>query len=405
LLALIPAGWLLARDRSVGRFQARAIIFVLGPVITLLIFACFRIRFWGVVDAMLLGLLVVAVSSARRGTVTSHRFWTVGALLCFLPGLWMMRAAMPNGGKDAVTELEAQSLVERDLAYWLSHRGGDDHVVVLAPPNLTSSLIYFGAVRGLATPYWENFDGFAAAVGIAGTTSTAEADSLMRRRQVGFIVVPSWDSDLTSYAALGTKDVASTVIGRLERWLPPLGLRPVAYKLPQISGFEGRSIAVFAATDMQDDALALSRLAEYFVEMGQLEFAVRVSATLKLKYPEDLSGLIARAQVAAGTNDVTRFEEALTALLPMLEDDDGLPWDRRASLAVVLAQAKRPELASKQLERCVEEADGTLLRSLSNGSLYRLLVLMRRLNVEMPDPELRNGAEQLLPLEMREQLE
>jgi hypothetical protein len=196
------------------------------------------------------------------------------------------------------------------------------------------------------------------------------------------------------------------VIGRLERWLPPLGLRPISYKLPQISGFEGRSIAVFAATDMQDDALALSRLAEYFVEMSQLEFALRVSATLKSKYPENVSGLIAQAQVAAATNDVAEFEAALKALLPALdyEEDDGLPWDRRMNLAVVFAQAKRPELARKHLELCLEEANETLLRSLSTGSLHRLLIAMQRLNLEIREPKLRDLAPQLLPPEMRDQI-
>jgi hypothetical protein len=407
LLALVPAAGLLIRDRSVDRVHATRILLVLGPVLTLLIFACFRLRYWALVDAMLLALMVASLSTFVRAVAgRNQRFWAVGALFCFLAGLWMMRGVVPNAAKDAVTELEAQSLVERDLAHWLSQRGGDKQVVILAPPSLTSSLIYFGAVRGLATPYWENFDGFAAAVRIAGATSMAEADSLMRRREVHFVIIPSWDSDLSRYAALGTTEATSSLIGRLERWLPPLSLRPIAYKLPKISGLEGRSIAVFAFTDMQDDPLALSRLAEYFVEMAQLDFALRVSATLRLKYPEDLNSMIARAQVAAGTNDGAGFGEALAALLPALErgDDDGLLWDRRVSLAVVLAQAKRPELARKQLERCLEEMDETLLRSLSTGSLYRLLVLMQRFNLELPDAELRDLALHLLPAELRGQL-
>jgi hypothetical protein len=405
LVILLPALGVLVRNGSRVRPQSTNLLLALGPVIIVLILACFRVRFWGLVDAMLLALIVVGLS-ARPGATsagTSRRIWIMGAVLCFAPGLWLMQARVPVGAKDAVTELEAQSLVERDLAHWLSDRGGDDQVVVLAPPVLTSSLVYFGAVRGLATPFWENFDGFAAAVRIAGATSMAEADSLMRRREVRYIVNPSWDSDLASYAALGTTDVPSTLIGRIGRWLPPLSLRPVAYKLPQISGFEGRSIAVFAFTDMQDDALALSRLAEYFVEMAQLDFALRVSSTLQVKYPEDLNGMIARAQVAAGANDVAGFGEALKPLLPTIErgDDEGLPWDRRVSLAIVLAQAKRPELARKQLAQCLDEMDETLLRSLSTGSLYRLLMLMQRLDLALSDVELRELAHQLLPMEMR----
>jgi hypothetical protein len=404
LLLLIPAVWLLVSRGS----HRRQIALTLGPVITLLIFACFRLRFWGVVDALLLALMVaVLCATAHQAARRTYRYLSIGALLCFAPGLWVMRATVPFGAKDAVTELEAQSLVERDLAHWLSQRGGDERAVVLAPPGLTSALIYFGSVRGLATPYWENYDGFAAAVRIAGATSMAEADSLMRRREVKFIVVPSWDADLTNYATLGTTETDSSLIGRINRWLPPLSLRPMAYKLPVISGFEGRSIAIFAATDMQDDPLALSRLAEYFAEMAQLEFALRVIGTIQLKYPEDLNGMIARAQVAAGNNDSTEFGEALTSLLPALErgDDEGLLWDRRASLAVVLAQGRRPELARKQLEQCLEEIDDSLLRSLSNASLYRLLATMQRLNVEMPDRALADLALRLLPVEMRERLD
>jgi len=142
------------------------------------------------------------------------------------------------------------------------------------------------------------------------------------------------------------------------------------------------------------------------VDMGQLDFALRVAGTLLEKYPEDLNSLIARAQVAAGTNDSNEFGEALASLLPMLErgEDEGLPWDRRVGLAVILAQAKRQELARKKLEQAVEEADETLLRSLSNGALYRLLTLMQRLNLQLPDAELRDLAPQLLPAEMGDTL-
>jgi hypothetical protein len=280
-------------------------------------------------------------------------------------------------------------------------------MIFLAPPNLSSSLIFYSGLRGVATPYEENYDGFAAAVRIAGATSMAEADSLMRRREASYIIIPSWDSALDRYSRLGTNEPESTVVGRLNRWLPPLWLRPLAYKLPQISGFEGRSIAIFAHTDVQEDALALSRLAEYFAEMGELVFASRVSATLQRKYPEDLSGLVAQAQVAAATNDVTGFSEALVALLPMLSRDAeaDLPWDRRLSLAFALAQGKRSDLAQAQLQRCLEELDEGLLRSLPIGSLYRMLVVSQRFGTEIPDSSVRALAPKLLPPEMRERLQ
>ena len=84
--------------------------------------------------------------------------------------------------------------------------------------------------------------------------------------------------------------------------------------------------------------------------------------------------------------------------------DRYLPWDRRVSLALVLAQAGRVEQARAQVERCLREASDPRLRSLTTGSLFNLLVIAHALRLEFQDPGLRDLALDLLPGDLRNRL-
>ena len=64
-----------------------------------------------------------------------------------------------------------------------------------------------------------------------------------------------------------------------------------------------------------------------------------------------------------------------------------ISWNRRVDLAVVLARAKDTVLAKKQLTLCINAIDDDRIRSLSPGSVYRLLVLCRGLGETMPPAE------------------
>jgi len=69
----------------------------------------------------------------------------------------------------------------------------------------------------------------------------------------------------------------------------------------------------------------------------------------------------------------------------------------------VLAQAKVEALAKKQLELCIADIDEARIRSLSPGSVYRLLVLCRGFDVAMP-PAQRALAVSLVPPDLRTRL-
>ncbi len=405
LVLLIPAVRLLVFQRTdVGDRSALAI--ALGPVVIALGFACVQLRWWNILDAALLALLAVAVSvSLRRARTprTTQSLWSVAFALVLMPGLLLL---VPRSKADVVTATEVEALIERDLAHWLAVRAGPEGATVLASPNLTTSLIYHGGVRGLGTLYRHNKGGLAAALRIAGTTAQDEAMALVERRKITHIVLASWDPFLAEYVRRTSNKPETSLMGLLQQWSPPRWLKPIPYTLPSIPGFEGHSVEVFEVVEVQDQVTALSRLAEYFLELRQADLAASVTKALEHSFPDDFVALVSRALIWSGLGHTDGFSSAFDRMLPLLETEanQDMLFDRRVSLAIVLTEGKRLDLARHQVQRCVEELDEMSLRSLTPLALYRLHLLLKAFNQPIVDPELKRLSLALLPVEMSSRL-
>jgi hypothetical protein len=183
--------------------------------------------------------------------------------------------------------------------------------------------------------------------------------------------------------------------------MPPW-LLPVAYQLPAISGFEGQTVFIFETAEEQDQATTLSRMAEYFLEMGQGDLAMSAAQGLA-SYPENLPALAALAQIEFARGDAGRFSGTFKTLLAVYSasEEHDLSWDRRVSLAVVLMQGHRAEQARREMEICLNLMNDAKLRSLSVGSLYRFHVLLKALGLKIEDENLRALAITLLPEALR----
>jgi hypothetical protein len=401
---LVAVGGILLRGDTADPRRAN-LAWALGPVAVALGFALWRLRWWAVVDATLVVLLIAATgSSAKALSGAGRAAWSAGVAVVLACSFLVV---VPRGAAtdEGIAKSEVESLIERDLAHWLAARVPEGRAVVLAPPDLAASLIHYGGFHTLSTPYRENSEGFAAAVRIVSAALADEAYALAKRREVTHIVIPSWDNSLDEYARLSGTPPEKTLIGLLHQWLPPRWLRPVAYQMPAIPGFEGGTVVVFEVVDLQDDATSLSRLAEYFVESGDLDSAAKVADALMHWHPEDVGALVARAGVERARGNAVGFARCLTALEPSLGSLDDLAWERRVMLSLVLAEARRLEMAREQLRRSFAEMDDAKLRSLTTGTLYRVLALARVLGLPIADPRLRQTAWELLPADLRDQLE
>ena len=406
LLLLVPAAWLLLR-RGVDWSTRTMVTLAIGPALVALGFGCFLLRSWNAVDAVLLALLVALTAAVQRLGLPQSRLnlGVLGVLILLIPGAALVADKGLADWHNAATEGDVEALIERDLAHWLARQAGNSDGVVLAPPNLTTSLIYHGGFSGLGTPFFENRDGSIASIRIAGASTPDEAQAVARARNLSYIVIPSWDNFLDEYARLGAVQEEHSLMASLHRWLPPRWLRPIPYHLPAVAGFEGQSVAIFQVVEVQDNATALSYLAEYFVEMDLLGNAVSVAKALENSFPADLGAAVTRALVAQAANDTPTFGRALADVQAALArgDDEDMIWDRRVSLAIALVEGRRFDLAREQTRRCLAEIDEPRLRSLTTGSLQRLQVMARGFGLKFSDTRLQALAQQLLPSELRNQ--
>jgi hypothetical protein len=404
LVLVVPAVWFITRC-VVSRVRGGLAI-ALGPVVVTLVLASIHLRWWVSLEAVLLVLLVACSMAVRHVARPRWSQWAVigAVVVALLPGVILLRP--PSGAAESVNEAEVESLIERDIAHWLTQRVGPGRAAVLASPNLAASLAFQGGLRTLGSPYAENRKGLDLSLRIAGSTSQDEALALVQRRQITHIVLASWDPALEQLAELGGDKEHKSLVSLLHRWLPPRWLKPVPYRMPEIPGFEGQSVVIFEVVELQDNSVALSHLAEYFAETGQPQLATSAAAALGRLFPDDLGATIARVQIAAATDDQRGANDAFKILQRQLTEDavQSLPWDRRVSLAIVLGEAKHYDEARKQLEQCIAEIDEPRLRSLSLVSLYRCQQLLKAFGLRLPDNQLDELSRSLLPPELRSTL-
>jgi len=401
---LVPLGFVVFAQRSGN--SARRIAAGRASLTALLLglWAIFHLRFFGLFEWMLIPVFFAIAEGAKESWLKRASVIGFGAS-CALGAFVMGRAATASN-RTVVSRHEVQALVERDLAEWLTVQAGESGAIVLAAPDLSAALSHFGGLRNVTSPSPENQAGLAAATHILFATSQDEAQSSVQRRQITFVVLASWDSFFQDTAQRSGIRLENTLLGLFQGWRPPRWLRPLAYPMPQISGFENEHVTVFQVVDIQENAVALSHLAEYFSEVDQTNAAVAVSQALEKYFSDDLGAAVARIEVDAARGQLMAEPSAWSVVDAHLTDGstDALPWDRRVALASVFAGAKRLGDAKTQLEACLHDADETMLRSLSPRALYRFQALIRALRVEEP-PALREAALRRLPEDLRRNLE
>jgi hypothetical protein len=389
LVALLPAIWVLGNRQVANPIRAAGAI-TLGPVMVALILACIRLNWWQTLDALLLvTLAAVAPGISSRAIGRKARLaWTVVVFLLLAPGLiYVLGWDRPNQGA-VVSRKEFQDLILRDLAGWISQHSKPGTVVVLSPPSASLALSYYGAFRGLGSLSDENKDGIREAIRIMSVRNVEEAKEMVNRRNITHIVLLSWDTFYDDFVSAAGGQTEGTFIDGLKFATLPRWLRPLAYPLPSIPGFGDQSVTVLEVVDEQDAATTQGNVALYFVEMGDLDRA-RSAAEGLTRFSTDFGAWVARAQVAAAVHDDDELARDLKVLQSRLalRVQPLISWDRRVDLAVVLARARLTVLARKQLTLCINAIDDERIRSLSPGSVYRLLVLCRGLGVTMPQAE------------------
>lgn len=395
------------RNASIST-RKRSYIGVLGTITTVIyVLALFQSRWWAfaeVFGCVTLAFAFNIYNIYRGGFRNIIIFITVFALAVSCGAGFELKKIQDYRNPEKFTRPEIEQFFERDIAHWIARHKGRDAVVLIAPFR-TPSITFFGSLKGLGSPTWENREGLTKTLRIVSADRSDEAQALISKAEIQYIVLPSWDKDLETFVRLAQSS-DKTFIDQLAHWTIFDWLRPIPFQLPSIPGFDHQSVAIFEVVDEVDRATSIARLTEYFIEMGQARFALAGRESLR-HYPSNLGALLAIAEVEKAAGDAVAFERAFADMLSNLQGagDRSLLWDQKVSLAVLLTLGGKPDIARKELESVLRQIDETKLKSLSDGSLYKLNVLLKTFHMQISDPRLQQMARDILPTEYLQRLD
>ncbi len=166
-------------------------------------------------------------------------------------------------------------LLYRDIAGALRKSGADEKSIVLADPNASVGVGYYGRLGAVGTLYWENRDGLLAAAEILSAHDDADAAARTYARGITHVVVVSSYDFLAeyNYALHGgegpVEDKASLGHRLLYQHRVPVWLRPLNYRVPAPLVPLGFKVAVFAVEFETPRAIALERIGRYQLSKGE----------------------------------------------------------------------------------------------------------------------------------------
>ena len=400
-LALFAATFVRTRRGTVE--SRRALLVAVIPLVAVSVFGLVQLRLLVVATLVAVPLILAlafraSLSVRRIALVTTSAF-----LVAALAGEKSLPHALRRSA-DAATPRPAdvEALVHRHLARWMANHHAPGSVAALAPPELSDSLVFHGGCRVLMSTAWESYAGQIAASRILSSPEATEAEAVIESRGVTHLVLPSWDRVLPVLTKPPLEPDKTTLLARLDVWKLPPYLRPLPYHLPPAPGYEREKLAIFKVVPAQEEALLLSRLAEYFVEMNRAEPAALAAKVLAEAYADDPNARVARAGVWAQQKKATLFERELESVAAATTAGQvPFEWDRRVQRAIILAIGRRPDLARAEVEACLATATPDLVFDLTPMQAHRLAELATRYTLDFPNTQVA-GAVASLGSEYRE---
>src|SRR5579884_356135 len=134
---------------------------------------------WGPAAAAMQIVLIVVAMAALSGAGTRRWRWSLLAVviagLCLPFAIFRITAQWRDNQRHLVDRMDALQPLYRDIAATLRAGQPAGNIVLLASPNASDSIGYYGRFQTIGTLYWENVAGLRAAAEIFSTPSSDEA--------------------------------------------------------------------------------------------------------------------------------------------------------------------------------------------------------------------------------------
>ena len=325
---------------------------------------------WGYpASGPLLALLLVVAIASLAGRSQQVRWATVAAIaaVCFLPiALGRIRDSNRAVQTRSADRMDLQQLLYRDAAAAIRASQPTGDIVLLASPNGSSGMGYYGNFKTIGTLYWENYVGMRTAAEIFGAPTEEKAREMVRAHGITHIALITEESFLPQFYSIlhpgSTPEELRKSFGFhvLADLVLPAWLRPIPYRPPADVLLPNLRVILLQVVPDQNEATALWHIALAQLALGENNNAAQSFEASVMKAPAaervQLCLTAGNRCYERGAHDaaVRMFRDALTAgpnavalsnlvwLLATSKDDTV----RNGQEALTLSQQLKPEDAS-----------------------------------------------------------
>jgi len=367
LLPFLAAGWFLTRRLAPA---ARALVIFTGAMaLPATALGWWQTRWLLTASGMQIALVLVLLAAWFSTWRETAPAWRRGAAvlgvcaLLYLPAPWILvKERLLVESKHDVQAGEAMQLLYRDCAQHLRQDKPVGEIVLLASPNASTAIGYYGRFKTLGTLYWENYEGLREAAEIFSAFDDAEAARRIRLRGITHIAMISDYSFLPEYFHIlhpeaAPADVRKTFGYRLlVEHRVPIWLRPISYHVPlEFLRLKAQTF-LFAVDFDQPVADAFYQIGLFQLEAGDASLARKSFTAAAAKNHPESAALLAWLLATSREATLRDGSEALR-LANLAVHARPLDAKARGALAAAFAENGRFPEANGAILHAIELAE------------------------------------------------
>ncbi|MEN9637951.1 MAG: hypothetical protein RL077_6355 [Verrucomicrobiota bacterium] len=266
LPALIGLGLLAAGRRrlTAGMFSAAII------AATLLGLGCLQARWLLNASAAQIPLVVLMIVAVAAWIPKRWRSLAAGGLIAaiFLPALVLrIQGSASDIEARRIAAKDVMGMLFRDMAATLRNSQPQGPITVLASPNVSTGVGYYGNFQTLGTLYWENNDGLKAAGAILSAKTDDEAAGLIQKYGVTHLAMVLEENFIAQYYTLLHPGATAAEVQKcfghqvlLEK-LIPRWLQILPYQVPEDLKMLNQQVMLFKVNFKQNEMEAFYHIA------------------------------------------------------------------------------------------------------------------------------------------------
>jgi tetratricopeptide (TPR) repeat protein len=336
-----------------------------------------------------LALVMVTCWTVNCRSLVRWIVTVVVAAALYAPTGVMRSIVRPNAvANRQISPQDANAALCRDIAATLRATQPEGDITVLASPNASTGIGYYGRFKTLGTLYWENAAGLKAAAAIFSASSDAEAAKLIQAHGVTHIAIISQENFIQQYFELlhpnGTAEDLKRCFGIRLFFdkVVPQWLQMIPYKVPDDLKSLNVSVMLFKVNFKQSLPEALYNIAMAQVEMGDVNEADHTLDALLKMAPQAYQALVKKGELLLARH---AWPEAADVLLKGIAL---APANQRPALYINYA---KPFYDAKQYTVAIRFYRTTLAEQRTPEALCYLAWVL----ATSPDEKIRNGKEAL----------